>query len=369
MKWNSYQTRVVLTLIIVLGVAFFWVPEERNTGLVTGPIKNAGFEEGFDSKGVPAEWQLTVQSGSYLCRVVKRETLRKEIPPNPDVLGTVYAAAIDRRQRNVYAGECSLELAGTGGSASLLSKPVEIQRPSLVECTAQVKRQFEKAAACSLDVDVEGDCNGESVLPPQAVSERDRQWQKLSVVKKIDCLATARVVLKLEGEALVHVDDVSMRVFERSEVISDCGFEEFAAGKRSLPWKIASHTNKNDVEAINDDPKQGKACIRLKGADDWKVIYSNRFPSTKRQLILRADVRVALGKGSVKIEYFGSSPQKVQTFQVAKTNGWNRIELRSKPEYLNSSQSFLVTLVASPEDNEHSGYSVDFDDVELFVER
>ena len=111
---------------------------------------------------------------------------------------------------------------------------------------------------------------------------------------------------------------------EMSEIYqrSNGSFENRIGDKPAQLWIGAAEGGKIDAKISEDKPKDGKACLHLKGNAEWAVATLEKIKVDKtKTYTLTGSVRAKAGTAQIKIDYFEGDTWLGSTFGTDVTEG------------------------------------------------
>ena len=305
-------------------------------------IENPGFESSLTSEDLPRGWSFSFPSGKY-----KHE-----------------------KTDSTRSGKHELLVTGSGGEAQLQTNAKPVPNGSLLECEAWLRNEETKGGQSSLAVRfVSAEDSSPSETGIAGFNPKSTKWQRVHFYCRVEeANSTAMLEIRLTGEGRVRIDDLMLKPvphFESSDVIADKGFENVDEKDASPDWDFRSETKTGSFKRITKTPHRGKSCVRIEGTEGWGVLLSRRtIPPDRGRVIVQGFIRTNQGRGQLKVDYFKNGRYVVSSFSAESTGDWDMLSVESKPELLKKADAIHVTLSAV---NDGGPYSVDFDDLDVFI--
>ncbi len=307
-------------------------PKSISDNLVTNP----GIEEALDQSGMPRGWSFSVASGNY-----KHDKVE-----------------------SCQSGKYALVVAGSGGAAEVQTNPAPVKEGVILECEAWLQTKLVKNAAPTVFARfAKGDQVEQSA--PIRISPKSEDWQRIRFYCTASKETTASLVVRLSGEGLVRIDDVSIKPaagLVSSELTTARTFEDVNAKGVPNEW---NHVFRAKSGRIKVDHESGSSILRMEGNAGWSVLCTNREITTKpAKIIFQAACRSKAGAASIKLDYIKDKNCFSSTVSPMATSEWTFVTVESDPEKVAESEAIRATLsVAGGGD-----FLGEFDSVQIFIQ-
>ncbi|MEI8379471.1 MAG: hypothetical protein WCJ09_05050 [Planctomycetota bacterium] len=307
-------------------------PKSISDNLVTNP----GIEETLDQSGMPRGWSFSVDSGNY-----KHEKVE-----------------------SCQSGKYALVVAGSGGAAEVQTNPAPVKEGVILECEAWVQTKLVKDAVPTLFAKfAKGDHVERSA--PIRINPKSEDWQRIRFYCTAAEESTASLVIRLSGEGLVRLDDVSIKPASHlvsSGLTTARTFEDVNAKGEPNEW---THVFRAKSGSIKVDKEAGSPILRMEGNGGWSVLCTNRAITTKpAKIIFQAACRAKAGVASIKLDYIKNKNCFSSTVSPKATSEWTFVTVESDPEKVAESEAIRATLSVAGDGN----FLGEFDSVEVFIQ-
>ncbi len=306
-------------------------PKSISDNLVTNP----GIEETLDQSGMPRGWSFSVDSGNY-----KHEKVE-----------------------SCQSGKYALVVAGSGGAAEVQTNPAPVKEGVILECEAWLQTKLVKDAAPTLFAKfTKGDKVERSA--PIRINPKSEDWQRIRFYCTAAEDSAASLVIRLSGEGLVRLDDVSIKPAPHlvsSGLTTAHTFEDVNAKGEPNEW---THVFRAKSGSIKVDKEAGSTILRMEGNGGWSVLCTKRAITDKpAKIIFQAACRSKAGAVSIKLDYIKNNNCFASTVSPKATSEWTFVTVESDPEKVAESEAIRATLSVASEGD----FLGEFDSVEVFV--
>lgn len=299
-------------------------------------IANPGIEEPLEGNGLPRGWAFSVSSGEY-----KHETAESS-----------------------QSGKLALVMAGSGGAAEVNTNATPVTAGTVLECEAWLQTQLVKDGEPGVFARFSQE-DKDDRSPMIRINPKSKDWQKIHFYCSADHDCSAMLAIRLGGEGLVRIDDVSMRLAPQlvaSGLTSPRTFDEVDEKGDLKEWTHVSQQKKGTYKLVKDG---GSTIARMEGNGGWSVLASRRAITTKpTRILLQGALRVTDGAGHLKIDYIKKNNCFKSTLSPAGKKDWTFVSVESDPALVAEADAIRATLSVAG----GGEYSAEFDSIDIFIE-
>ncbi len=226
-------------------------------------------------------------------------------------------------------GKRSLAIKGEGDWGVVAVQRLEINRKKSHLLRGYVKAEGQGVkATIKFDYFDEGHNYVGSTTPGDA-GDTAGKWIAVSLTDRAGDFPKATfvsVAAALAGKGSAWFDDLELIALEApaagGNLLTNGSFENRIGDKPAQLWTGAAEGGKVDAKISEDKPKDGKACLHLKGNADWAVATLEKIKVDKtKTYTLTGSVRAKSGTAQIKIDYFEGDTWLGSTFGTDVTEG------------------------------------------------
>jgi Carbohydrate binding domain len=156
--------------------------------------------------------------------------------------------------------------------------------------------------------------------------------------------------------------DGKPRADQKGKNLLDNGnMEDVVDGKPAKWVTYVADGGKIDLASSDDQAKEGKRCMLLKGNAEWGVASAEKIPlDRKKTYTLTGFARAKRGTAKIKIDYFeGDKHLGMTESDEANANKWEQLKVVAEPDKFPEATHLIVCAVVSGE------FEASFDDFVL----
>lgn len=130
-------------------------------------------------------------------------------------------------------------------------------------------------------------------------------------------------------------------------LLKNGSFEKVDAKGVPTGWTLAAEGGKADYKVITDKPKEGKNCLRIKGAVEWAAAFTKLPLERNKTYTLTGYVRATRGTAVIKFDYFKGNEHLGQTLGdlvPAPESEWKKLTVTSETDQYPDATHIAVTV-------------------------
>ncbi|MEI8381054.1 MAG: hypothetical protein WCJ09_13055 [Planctomycetota bacterium] len=285
---------------------------------------------------MPRDWSFSVVSGEY-----KHEAAE-----------------------TAQSGKLALVVAGAGGAAEVQTNATSVSSGTVLECEAWVQTELVKDGEPFIYTKFSRDDTTDRSTMIR-ISPKPKEWHRIHFFSAAEQDSSAMLAIRLGGEGLVRIDDVSMRVASQlvpAGLTSARTFEDVNETGGLKDWKHVFKAKRGTHNVIKE---RESSIVRMEGTGGWSVLCTRRAITTKpAKIILQGAVRVKSGSGNLKIDYIKKGNCFSSTVSPPGQKDWTFLSVESDPSLVDQSDAICATLSAASDGE----FSADFDSVDVFIQ-
>ena len=325
--------RICVTLVGFSLISGVWGCGNQVTeNLVTNP----GIEDTLDGNGLPRDWSFSVISGKYNHEVAQK----------------------------AQSGKQALVVGGSGGAAEVQTNLAPVPAGTVLECEAWVQTELAEDGQPFIYTKFSRDDKTErsGMIP---FNPKPKEWQKLHFFSAAEHDSSTNLAIRLAGEGLVRIDDVSMRVaplLSPGGLISSNTLEKLDEKGVLKEWRHVFRAT-NSIQKVF---KEGEASVfHMEGSNGWSVLCTHRAITSKpAKIIFQGAIRVTKGDANLKIDYIKQNNCFSSTVSPAGRSEWTFVTVESDPALVEQSEAIRIALSTASKEE----FSADYTSLDVFVQ-